>query len=148
MRANIFAADLTGSPLFSGWNAFAGRIPAGEVSSFSAVPRFSDPQKGVFTLENHNVFSGRSGDGFPVGPYRYIRTAVPGKMQSQLGSVSATTANFMFSGNAVAWAHLQYGLDEKCSDTYEQDFEDAQYDWPEDECYDDADSAGEEDGKQ
>lgn len=39
-------------------------------------------------------------------------------------------------------------LDEKCSDTYEQDFEDAQYDWPEDECYDDADSAGEEDGKQ
>ncbi len=116
LRANIFAAGLTGTPQFSGSNSFAGAVPTSEVNSFTAVPRFSAPEKGVFTLLNYNAFSGRSADGFPVGPYRYIRAAVPAKMSAQLGSVSASTANFMFSGNATPWANLTYGRDESCSD--------------------------------
>lgn len=116
LSANIFAATLTGSPQFSGWNAFAGPVPAGEVNSFTAVPEFSNAQEGVFTLENEYLFTGRSGDGFPVGQYRYINSAIPGKMESKLGSVSATTANFIFSGNGISWTHLHYGLDEKCGD--------------------------------
>ena len=109
-RGNLFCGAFTGTPLFSGWNAYVkNSIPESDIAPTKVpAPLFSNFAKGDLTLKNHYQYAGICADGFPFGQYRYDYVLPQGKIELRQGAVSSTSATFIVRSAADSRARITF----------------------------------------